>query len=230
MDTTEARLAPLQQPSAPLRNKIIAAIRSAIETGLWQPGRRLVEKDLCEQLSVSRTSLREALRELQAEGILDDAGSRGLSVSAISEDDARNIYRMRAVLEAMVVEQFIEAASDAEVQALVQDAKVLTRAYRAGVLQEVLSTKRDFYRRICLGAGNPIALEVIERLVLRTSSLRARSLVRKPRQAQSVKEIEALVQAIVARDAVAARQAAMAHVDNAARSALDHGMQPAWAG
>src|SRR6187551_3649539 len=93
------RLAPLHQPTAPLRNKIISALRSAIETGLLVPGQRLIEKDLCEQLSVSRTSLREALRELQAESILEYNSSRGLSVAAISLDDAKNIYRLRAVVE-----------------------------------------------------------------------------------------------------------------------------------
>lgn len=90
-----ARLAPLQQQSAPLRNKIIAALRSAIETGLLVPGQRLIEKCLCQQLSVSRTSL----RELQAEGILEYNSSRGLSVSAISIEDAKNIYRLRSALD-----------------------------------------------------------------------------------------------------------------------------------
>ena len=95
------RLAPLQQQSAPLRNKIILALRSAIETGLLQPGARLVERDLCEQLNVSRTSLREALRELQAEGVLTHTDNRGLAVVVLSRDDAMNAYRLRAVVEAL---------------------------------------------------------------------------------------------------------------------------------
>src|SRR6201996_9101319 len=78
------RLAPLQHQAAPLRNKIISALRRAIETGVLQPGARLVERDLCEQLNVSRTSLREALGELQAEGILTYSPTRRLSVSVIS--------------------------------------------------------------------------------------------------------------------------------------------------
>lgn len=215
-----ARLAPLQQASAPLRNKIISALRSAIETGLLLPGQRLIEKDLCEQLSVSRTSLREALRELQADSILEYNSSRGLSVSAISLDDARNIYRLRAVVEALVVEQFIEQADNAQIKDLVQEGEALKRAYRNGVLEDILVAKRSFYDRICSVAKNTIAFDMINRLVLRTSSLRKRSLVRKERHQQSIKEIDTLVKAISRRDTERARASAIEHVNNSARSAL----------
>ena len=216
-----ARLAPLQQASAPLRNKIIAALRSAIETGLLVPGQRLIEKDLCQQLAVSRTSLREALRELQAESILEYNSSRGLSVSAISIEDAKNIYRLRSVLEALAVEQFIEQADDAQIKDLVQESERLKKAYRSGILEDILVAKRDFYDRICSGAKNSIAFDMINRLVLRTSSLRKRSLVRKERHQQSIKEIEALMRAIQRRDIARARVAAIEHVNNSARSALE---------
>ena len=214
------RLQPVQQASAPLRNKIIAALRSAIETGVLVPGQRLIEKDLCEQLGVSRTSLREALREVQAEGILEYNSSRGLSVSAISVEDAKNIYRLRSVLEALAVEQFIEQASDAQIEELVEESERLKKAYRGGVLADIVGAKRDFYDRICAGAKNPIAFDMINRLVLRTSSLRKRSLVRKERHAQSIKEIEALMKAIQRRDTARARSAAIEHVNNSAISAL----------
>lgn len=216
----EKRLAPLQHQSAPLRNKIILALRSAIEMGLLQPGQRLVEMDLCEQLSVSRTSLREALCELQAEGILEHSSNRGLSVSAVSLEDARNIYRLRSVLEALIIEQFIEKASDAQIRELLEESERLKSAYRTGVLQGMLSAKRDFYDRICSGAENQIAFDMINRLVLRTSSLRARSLVRKERQQESIKEIATLMEAIQRRDIAAARKAAIEHVNHAANSAL----------
>ena len=216
-----ARLAPLHQQSAPLRNKIIMALRSAIELGLLAPGQRLVEMDLCEQLSVSRTSLREALRELQAEGILEQASNRGLSVSAVSIEDARNIYRLRAVLEALIVEQFVEKASDAQIDTLVGESERLKAAYRSGILEHMLKAKRDFYDQIATGAENPIALDMINRLVLRTSSLRARSFIRPERQQQSIQEITSLMKAIQRRDVEAARQVASEHVSNAGHSALD---------
>ncbi len=219
---TPVRLAKLSQQSAPLRNKIIAALRAAIETGVLAPGTRLVEKDLCEQLDVSRTSLRESLRELEAEGILEHSSNRSLTVANISREEAENVYRIRAVLEALVVEQFIEKASDSELQALISDAETLKAAYRDGELVEMLRAKRAFYDRICSGAENAVAFDIINRLVLRTSALRSRSMLRGERQAQSVMEIDTLVQAIAKRDIKAARRAARAHVTNSARSSLGH--------
>ena len=214
------KLAPVRQQTAPLRNKIITALRSAVELGVLMPGTRLVEKDLCEQLGVSRTSLREALRELQAEGILENASSRGLTVGTISHEDAANAYRIRAVLEALVVEQFIEKANEAQIKALVREAETLKAAYRSGMLERMVMAKRVFYDRICQGAENPIAFDIVNRLVLRTSGLRSRSMLRKARQQQSIKEIEQLVDAIQRRDVTAAREAAIFHVEHAAVSAL----------
>jgi DNA-binding GntR family transcriptional regulator len=221
------RLAPLQQQSAPLRNRIIASLRHAIETGLLAPGTRLVEKDLCEQLDVSRTSLREALRELQADGNLEYTSNRSLTVSVITREDAENAYRIRSVLEALVVEQFIEKASDAEVKLLVRESEALKSAYRSGVLERMMTTKRAFYDRICRGAENGIAFDIINRLVLRTSSLRSRSLARKERQQQSIQEIDTMVKAIQRRDVAAARQAALEHVGHAAQSSFGAEVEPA---
>lgn len=219
-EAVAGRLAPLRQEAAPLRNQIIAALRKAIELGVLAPGTRLIEKDLCEQLDVSRTSLREALRELQAVGILEYTPSRSLAVSAISREDAENVYRIRAALEALVVEQFIEKAGEAQIRALARDSEVLKGAYRSGDLERIVVAKRDFYDRICSGAENPIAFDLINRLVLRTSSLRARSLGQKSRQQQSIREIEALVRAIERRDVEMARQIAADHVHHSERSAL----------
>ncbi|HEX4410187.1 MAG TPA: GntR family transcriptional regulator [Xanthobacteraceae bacterium] len=215
-----ARLQPLRQQSAPLRNRIIAALRSAIETGVFVPGERLTEKDLCDQLGVSRTSLREALRELQADGVLEYASNRSLTVSRISDEIALNVYRIRAALEALVVEQFIESASDAQMGELTDACERVMQAYRSGVLDEILTTKRAFYDCICIGAKNPIAFDMINRLLLRTSFLRRKSLSRRPRHDQSIGELKELLAAIARRDQATAHTLALVHVQNSARSAL----------
>jgi len=210
----------LKPQAAPLRNQIIASLRRAIELGHLIPGTRLIEKDLCAQLGVSRTSLREALRELQAQGIVEHRGARGLAVGAISHEDAENVYRIRAALEALIVEQFIEKASADEIGSLVRESQALKEAYRLGELEGVVVAKRRFYDRICSGARNPIAFDLLDHLVLRTSSLRSRSLTRKERQRQSIQEIDALVGAIERRDVKAAQRIAAEHVMHSAQSAF----------
>ncbi len=214
------RLTALQEPQVSLRSRIIEALRRAIETGVLAPGARLIERELCEQLKVSRTSLREALGELQAEGILTYSPTRRLSVSVISRTDAENAYRIRGTLEALIVEQFIERANDGDVAALAEEGENLKAAYRSGDVDRMLIAKRAFYDRICSGAQNAIAFDIINRLVLRTSVLRRRSLQRRERQAQSIKEIDILLAAIARRDVEAARQAALTNVANSAKSAL----------
>jgi DNA-binding GntR family transcriptional regulator len=157
---------------------------------------------------------------LQAEGIFEPMSARGLVINTISREDAENAYRIRSVLEALVVEQFIEKADDAAIRDLTYRGEILKQAYQAGKLETIIETKRAFYDRICTGADNVIAFDIINRLVLRTSSLRRYSLSRKERQLQSIKEIDRLINAIEKRDIEAARQAALDHVRNSALSAL----------
>ncbi len=214
------RLMPVRHEVVTLRTKIIAHLRRAIEAGVLEPGMRLVEKDLCEQLEVSRTSLREALRELQAEGVLTHVSNRGLTVATVTRREAENIYRIRQVLEPLLVEQFIEKANASDIQALKDSSRKLKAAYKSGDFAAITSAKRDFYDRICIGADNAVAFDILNRLTLRTSQLRRKSVARTERQQQSVREIEDLVQAIGARDVAAARDAAEIHVANSARSAF----------
>ena len=219
-EVVEGALAPIRQETAPLRSRIIESMRRAIERGALRPGERLVEKDLCQQLGVSRTSLREALRELEAEGVIAQAATRGLTVAKISRRDAENIYRIRADVEALIVEQFIEVASEDQVAALLQLNRELVDAYKRGDFVSIVEAKRAFYDHICAVADNAIALDLLSRLTLRTAQLRSRSVVRPERQAESIREIERLGRAIHDRDIPAARQAARAHVEHAAKSAL----------
>jgi DNA-binding GntR family transcriptional regulator len=219
-DLGSGELSPIRQEVAPLRTRIIESMRRAIERGFLKPGERLVEKDLCEQLGVSRTSLREALRELEAEGVITQAPARGLVVVKISRRDAENIYEIRGDIEALIIGQFIEKADAAETENVLAKCDDLIGAYNRGKFEEIVEAKRDFYAYICGVAGNAVALDLLSRLTLRTAQLRSRSVVRPERQAQSVSEVQALADAIRKKDVKTARRVAKTHVDNAAKSAL----------
>jgi DNA-binding GntR family transcriptional regulator len=211
---------PVQQEAAPLRRKITAALRQAIESGRLRPGERLVEKDLCQQLSVSRTSFREAIRELESEGLLTTGAGGGVAVAAMSEAEARNIYRVRGVLEGLVAEQFAEQGSPAALVALRAAASQLEFAYQSGRIDEMLVAKRVFYARLCEGAANPVAMDLLVRLNSRINLLRTTSLSAPNRLEASIAEIWDLVDALAERNAIRARQAALTHVARAAEAAL----------
>lgn len=212
-------LVPLTMESAPLRRKIVAALRRAIETGELKPGARLVEKDLCAGLNVSRTSLREALRELQKDKLVV-AVPRGLIVAEISEDDAANIYQVRAVLEGLVAAQFAEYATELDVEKLKHALLRLEAAYRSGDFEIILEEKKRFYDVICLGAGNAIVRDLLDHLGSRINQLRSTTREDSSRWAASLTELQKLAGTLFARNRRAARTAAIRHVDAAASAAL----------
>lgn len=210
---------PVRQEAAPLRRKITSALRRAIETGALAPGSRLVEKDLCAELDVSRTSLRESLRELEAEGLVTN-GSKGLVVTAISPHEARNIYAVRGVLEGLLMEQFARDADAPAMARLDTAVTLLAAAYAEGVIERIIAAKADFYAVLCAGADNVIVLELLSRLNTRINRLRFASLSQPLRAKASIAEIFALADALKRRDGAEARRIALAHIDAAACAAL----------
>ena len=216
-DIVRLALVPLTQEAAPLRRKIVAALRQAIETGELKPGDRLVEKDLCQNLSVSRTSLREALRELQAEKLVV-AVPRGLIVAEISEEDAANIYQVRAALEGLVAAQFAENSNDMDANKLEEALSQLEKTYRSGNFQKILDAKKRFYDVICAGAKNAVVRDILDHLSNRINQLRSTSRQNNERWTASLHELKDLANALLAHNPKAARIAAIKHVDAAASS------------
>lgn len=214
-----APLNPVVQESAPLRRKIAASLRKAIQDGDLPAGSRLIEKDLCEQLNVSRTSLREALRELESEGIVV-ANARGLAVAALTREEAGNIYGVRAALEGLIAAQFADRATEDELMALQVVVDSLSKAYAVNDFPAIIAEKDRFYEILCLGAKNPIVLDILTRLNARINRLRSLSRADQARGKNSLLEIKAIMSALNARDGVRARMAAIAHVEEAAQAAL----------
>ena len=95
-----------------LRDLTTDKLREAIMAQRFKPGQHLVERDLCEQTGVSRSSVREALRHLEAEGLVERRGNRGLFVASITPDEARQIYEVRAAIEPEMARLFAARATD----------------------------------------------------------------------------------------------------------------------
>lgn len=212
---------PVGRIAAPLREQVIAALRQAILDFQLTPGQRLVERELIERLGVSRTTVREALRELASEGLVTVVPQRGAIVSVPSLDDAIDLYEVRASLESLVVQRFVERASDDQVQRLIATIDDYEEITESGAeVRAILAAKNQFYSVLIEGAASSALQQLLEGIQARVQVLRATSLSEAGRAHEVVGELRAIVTAIEARDAEQASRLTAAHVRTAARTAL----------
>jgi DNA-binding GntR family transcriptional regulator len=104
--------------AAPVREQVLDQLRQAIVEMRLKPEQRLVERELIEQTGVSRTTVREVLRQLAAEGLVTTIPHKGTVVASPSVERAAELYEVRAVLEGMAARQFAERATDVHLRAL----------------------------------------------------------------------------------------------------------------
>jgi GntR family transcriptional regulator, trigonelline degradation regulator len=213
--------------SAPVRLQVVQALRKAILQGRFVPGDRLVEKDLCELMGVSRTSIREAFRQLESEGIIDNIPNRGPVVATLSRAQAKEVYEVRQALEALAAKLFALNATEKQVEELGKATETLAPAYRSGEVNEILSAKDVFYGALYSGCGNAVAPQMLTILNARINLLRRVSLSAPDRFEKSLREMRRLMEAIRKRDGDAAWSAASDHVQNAAEAALAQIDKPA---
>lgn len=205
-----------------LREIVLDKLRGAILNFQLLPGDRLVERDLCDRLGVSRTSVREALRHLESEGLVEFADAKGPRVAIITLADACDIYELRCVLEGMIVQLFTLNAKAKDIRALERALGENRKALEEGDLQQVLDSVQGFYDVLLEGSGNRIAATQLRQLQARISYLRATSVSQANRRGASNQEMEKMVAAIKSGDPAAAHQASVDHVRAAAKVALDY--------
>lgn len=203
-----------------LRSQVEHQLRQAIVRGLLKPGQKLVERELCERLGVSRPSLREALRRLEAEKLIVNVPHRGPEVARMSLAEARDLYAMRRLLEGFAAREFTRLATDEQVKALTKAVKRLREAGHKNNQAGVLEAKSEFYDILLGGCGNALVQEILGSLLSRVSLLRATSLMLPERLPQSLDEIDAMLHCIQSKDAAGAQTLADRHVQNAEQAAL----------
>ena len=203
-----------------LRAQVENNLRQAITSGQLRPGQKLIERELCEQLGVSRPSLREALRRLEAERLIVIVPHRGPEVAALTLQEAQDLYALRRLLESFAAHEFARAASDAQIKTLAKVVKRLREAGRRNNGAGVLDAKAEFYRVLLAGCGNALVSDILGGLLARVSLLRATSLMLPDRLPRSLDEIDALLVCIQQRDAKGAEKISRQHVLNAEQAAL----------
>lgn len=211
----------VSRASASLRVLVEDRLRQAIRTGVLKPGQRLIERELCEMTGVGRTSIREALRQLEAEGLVTTVPYRGPIVSTITADEAEQLYDLRALLEGYAG-RICAKKRDPEILARLREqyrqmVGVAGKADRS----DLLAAKTEFYAAMLDGCGNVFVQRFLNLLLNRVTLLRMTSMTQPDRIGHSLVEIATILDAIEAGDENAAEQACVLHIRNAAPVALD---------
>lgn len=208
--------------AAPLREQVLDVLRQAILDFRLKPGQRLIERELIEQTGVSRTTIREVLRQLAAEGLVTTIPQKGAIVVVPSAQEAADLYEVRAALEALAGRRFVRHASDEQLSRLRTALKGIERLAkrRPSDTQAMLALKDEFYDVLLEGSGNQAIRDTLGSLRARVRFMRATSLTQPNRLRGSVEEIRTIVEAAEARDEDAMAAACEFHVQQAARSGL----------
>ncbi|MFJ6652935.1 GntR family transcriptional regulator [Microbacterium sp. NPDC091313] len=200
-----------------IRDQIATTLRRAIADLELEPGQLLIERELTERTGASRPSVREALRQLEAEGLVESRNGRGTYVRGLSLAEAQEVYEVRAELEGLAARLFCERADDT-VRARLDDAYsalvTATRTDAGG--RAILAAQSAFYRALFDGAGNSVLDRTVQGLQVRISQLRALTLGVPGRDQSSLEEFGRIIEAIRDGDGERAEREATEHVRHAA--------------
>ena len=210
----------VRKVAAPLRHSVTENIRNAIAVGRFKAGERLPERQLCEMLGVSRTLVREALRQLESEGLIKVVAHRGPIVERVTPEQAEGIYQVRTELEGLASKLFAENATQDQRDALLAAFEEVKNAYESEDPMVRLNAKNHFYECLVDGSGNETLGVMLRMLNSRVTLLRATSLKAPGRAGASLAELSELIEALMSRDGNAARKVGERHVRKAAKAAI----------
>ncbi len=210
------RLLPVNLDSyKPLRELVLDAIREAIINGNLKPRERLMEIQLAEELGVSRTPIREALRKLELEGFIVMIPRKGAYVADISFKDIADVYEIRAALEGLAAALAAERITDEELEDMERYLVGKAEAIANNDMERLVDVDTKFHDLIYQASRNERLSNIINNLREQIQRCRATSLSVPGRMDESLLEHRAIVEAIQSRDAQLARQVAQDHIENA---------------
>lgn len=197
-----------RQPLAATRQRVRDELRERILAGRLKPGDRLVERELAEDLGVSRVPVREAIRSLEAEGFLAVQSPRRIVVRQLARTDVEELFDVREALEGLAAGLAAERAGKAELRALERLLTDAARATESGDPARITQLNTRFHDQIVALAGNGLLHEILRPLEGRLRWLTSQN----EHWGELLDEHRRLYDAIASGDADRARAHAVEHV------------------
>lgn len=198
-------------------------LRTAIMVGVLLPGQKLTERDLCERMKISRSSLRAALRRLEAERLITIVPNRGPSVAKLGWTEIEEIHEVWEMITAEATGKFARIATDEDIRRLEDQVTAFKSAARSGdAIGHIMATNAFF--QVMLAGHNRVLSEIIVALLSRINFIRAQSMLKGNRGQACAGELIAIVDALRKRDQAAVKVATAHHIAqccNAAREVFE---------
>lgn len=192
----------VENQPASLHQDLLEQLRDYITEGHLAPGSRVPERELCEKFEVSRTPLREALKVLASEGLIDLLPNRGARIRQLSEADIRNLFEVIAGLDFVAGRLACTRISDEGIAHIERMHLEMYTYYLRRELTEYFRLNQSIHQAIVDGAGNPLLSTNYAHLNSVVRQLRySANLVRRDRISDAMREHEAMVDALRRRDA-----------------------------
>lgn len=204
----------------PLRDVVFQTLRKAILTGELKPGERLMEIHLAEQLGVSRTPIREAIRKLELEGLVTNLPRRGALVAEISERGLKDVLEVRRSLDSFCAELACERITEDEKEALKLAYVEFEQAVKNQDVTLIAKADVDFHDIIVASTGNDRLVAILNNLAEQIYRYRFEYIKDVSQHDRLIEEHRRLLDAILKGDIMAAREASREHIDNQEKSIL----------
>ena len=216
-----ARLQPIDLDTyQPLREAVCETLRDAIRKGILEPGERLMEVQLAEELGISRTPVREAIRKLEQEGYVIMMPRRGTYVSDISTNDVKEIFEIRSALESLATGLAARRIEPEELETL-QNLLVEIEGYiNKNDIEKIVETDIKFHGLLYKVSRNERLVNIINNLKEQLARFRTLSMSYPGRLQETLEEHSEMVEAIANGDVSAARDAAEHHMERAEKTLL----------
>lgn len=199
-------------PRAALHEQVAHRLRQMLVENRIQPGAKLNERELSEVLNVSRTPLREAIKMLAAEGLVELLPNRGAIAVELTEDDVLNTFEVMAGLEAQSGELAAQRITDAELAEIRAMHFEMLAAYTRRDLPNYYRLNSAIHSAINAAAKNPVLTTTYRQVNARLQALRFRSNQDEEKWKSAVKEHELMIEALSARDTAAMRKVLLDHL------------------
>ncbi|MDR3289010.1 MAG: GntR family transcriptional regulator [Peptococcaceae bacterium] len=219
--TVERRLVPVKLDSyKPLREIVFESMREAIIGGVLKPGERLMEMQLADEMGVSRTPVREAIRKLELEGFVVMVPRKGAYVAGVSLKDVADVFEIRTALESLAAGLAAERVTEEEIEQM--ERLVHWAEEKEPTLEQILEMDTSFHALVYKASRNPWLTQILENLWEQIQRFRSTSLAVPGRGKEAILEHRGIIEAIALHRPEEAQELAAAHIAAAETVFLQH--------